>query len=91
MAKSTGKSLVIVESPAKAKTISKYLGPGYEVKASAGHIRDLPNSAAEVPAAEKGKPWARDGVDVANGFAPMYVVPAKRKQTVADLKRALAE
>ena len=60
--------LVIVESPAKARTISALLGRGYVVESSIGHIRDLPRSAAEVPAAYKGEPWARLGVDVDNGF-----------------------
>ena len=60
--------LVIVESPAKAKTISGYLGPGYVVEASFGHVRDLPRNAADVPAKYKGEPWARLGVDVDNGF-----------------------
>ena len=71
--------LVIVESPAKAKTIQGYLGSGYDVQASIGHIRDLPNSAGEVPASIKGKPWARLAIDVENDFHPYYVVtPAKR-------------
>ena len=56
--------LVIVESPAKAKTISGYLGPGYVVEASLGHVRDLPRNAADVPASHKKEPWARLGVDV---------------------------
>ena len=89
--RASSKRLVIVESPAKAKTIGKYLGPGFEVKASAGHIRDLPNSAGEIPASYKGQPWARDGVDVNNGFAPLYVVSPKKKGTVSDLKKALAD
>ena len=76
-AKST--RLVIVESPAKAKTISGYLGPGYVVEASLGHVRDLPRNAADVPAKYKKEPWARLGVDVDNGFAALYVVTPDRK------------
>ena len=85
------KRLVIVESPAKAKTIGKYLGPGYDVRASVGHIRDLPQNAAEVPAAYKGQSWASEGVDVDNGFAPLYVVAPDKKARITELKRALAE
>ena len=87
-AKST--RLVIVESPAKAKTISSYLGPGYIVEASMGHVRDLPRSAADVPAKYKKEPWARLGVDVNNGFAALYVVSPDRKQQIAKLTK-LAE
>ncbi len=87
----TGQRLVIVESPAKAKTIAGYLGPGFVVESSIGHIRDLPRNAAEVPAQYKGQPWAKDGVDVDNGFTPLYVVPADKKQQVAKLKAALKE
>ncbi|MCU1688441.1 MAG: topoisomerase, partial [Jatrophihabitantaceae bacterium] len=65
--------LVIVESPAKAKTIGGYLGAGYTVEASIGHIRDLPRNAADVPAKYKGLPWARLGVDTENDFEPVYV------------------
>jgi DNA topoisomerase-1 len=83
--------LVIVESPAKAKTIAGYLGPGYVVESSIGHIRDLPKNASEVPAAYKGQAWAKDGVDVDNGFAPLYVVSADKKAHVAKLKAALKE
>ena len=73
------KALVIVESPAKAKTIAGFLGSDYVVEASIGHIRDLPRAAAEVPAAYKGEPWARLGVNVDNDFKPLYVVPKERK------------
>jgi DNA topoisomerase-1 len=83
-AKST--RLVIVESPAKAKTISGYLGPGYVVEASLGHVRDLPRNAADVPARYKKEPWARLGVDVDHGFAALYVVSPDRKQQIAKLK-----
>ena len=70
----SGTKLVIVESPAKARTIAGYLGDDYVVESSSGHIRDLPRNAAEVPAAHKGEPWARLGVDVDNDFEPLYVV-----------------
>jgi DNA topoisomerase-1 len=86
-----GQRLVIVESPAKAKTIAGYLGPGYVVESSIGHIRDLPRNADEIPAQYKGLPWARDGVDVDNGFEALYVVPADKKAQVAKLKAALKE
>ncbi|MEU4212149.1 type I DNA topoisomerase [Streptomyces sp. NPDC026206] len=86
-----GRRLVIVESPAKAKTIKGYLGPGYVVEASVGHIRDLPNGAAEVPAKYKGEPWARLGVNVDADFQPIYVVNADKKDQVKKLKELLAE
>ena len=83
---STGNKLVIVESPAKAKTIGGYLGAGYTVEASIGHIRDLPRNAADVPAAYKGQPWARLGVNTDDDFEPLYVISPDRKQQVAKLK-----
>jgi DNA topoisomerase I len=86
-----GRRLVIVESPAKAKTIKGYLGPGYVVEASVGHIRDLPNGAAEVPAKYKGQPWARLGVNVEHDFEPLYVVNSDKKDQVKKLKSLLAE
>ncbi|MDQ2797217.1 MAG: type I DNA topoisomerase, partial [Actinomycetota bacterium] len=82
----TGTKLVIVESPAKAKTIGGYLGSGYVVEASIGHIRELPPNAASVPAQYKGLPWANLGVDVDNDFEPLYIVSADRKQQVSKLK-----
>ena len=82
----TGTKLVIVESPAKAKTIGGYLGAGYVVEASIGHIRDLPRNAADVPAKYKGEPWARLGVDTDHDFEPLYVVSVDRKQQVSKLK-----
>ncbi len=82
---------MIVESPAKAKTIKGYLGPGYVVEASVGHIRDLPNGAAEVPAKYKGQPWARLGVNVDHDFEPLYVVNSDKKDQVKKLKSLLAE
>jgi DNA topoisomerase-1 len=84
-----GKALVIVESPAKARTIGGMLGPDFIVESSIGHIRDLPRGADEVPAAYKGEAWARLGVDVDNGFKPLYVVSASKKSVVANLKRLL--
>jgi DNA topoisomerase I len=83
--------LVIVESPAKAKTISGYLGPGYVVEASRGHIRDLPRNADEVPAKYKGTEWARLGVDTEHNFAPLYVVSPDRRQQVNRLKALLKD
>jgi DNA topoisomerase-1 len=86
-----GKALVIVESPAKARTIGGLLGPDFIVESSIGHIRDLPRGADEVPAAYKGEGWARLGVDVDNGFKPLYVVSASKKSVVANLKRLLKD
>ncbi len=80
------KPLVIVESPAKAKTISSLLGSDYHVESSIGHIRDLPRNAADVPAAYKGEPWARLGVDVDNDFKPLYVVSRDKRDQVRKLK-----
>ncbi|WP_328405672.1 type I DNA topoisomerase [Streptomyces sp. NBC_00390] len=85
-----GRRLVIVESPAKAKTIKGYLGPGYVVEASVGHIRDLPNGAAEVPDKYTGE-VRRLGVDVERDFQPIYVVNADKKAQVRKLKEQLAE
>ncbi len=85
-----GIRLVIVESPSKAQTISGYLGPGYIVESSIGHIRDLPRGAADVPAKYKGEPWARLGVNVDNDFEPLYVVSPEKRAQVAKLKSALA-
>ena len=84
-------ALVIVESPAKAKTISGYLGAGYVVESSIGHIRDLPSRAAEVPKTHKSEPWARLGIDVDNGFKPLYVVSSDKRQQVRKLKSLLAD
>ena len=84
-------ALVIVESPAKANTISGYLGSGYVVESSIGHVRDLPQSAADIPKQYKDQPWARLGIDVDHGFKPLYVVtPDKRKQ-ITKLRKLLAK
>jgi DNA topoisomerase I len=84
------KKLVIVESPAKAKTIAKYLGPDYEVQASVGHIRDLIEP-KNLPAELKKGSMGKFSVDVENGFEPYYVVSEQKKKTVSDLKRALKD
>ena len=82
MAATKGKRLVIVESPAKAKTIAGYLGSDYVVESSIGHIRDLPQNASEVPAKYKDEKWARLGVNVDSEFEPIYVVdPRKRRSS----------
>jgi DNA topoisomerase-1 len=85
----TGVKLVVVESPHKARTIAGYLGKGYVVESSVGHIRDLPRGAADVPAKYKGEPWARLGVNVDQGFEPLYVIPPDKKQQVGKLKELL--
>ncbi|HKE00420.1 MAG TPA: type I DNA topoisomerase [Planctomycetota bacterium] len=85
------KPLVIVESPAKARTIGQLLGRNYTVEASIGHIRDLPSSAAEIPAAQKKEKWARLGVDVEHDFEPLYVIPAEKREQVRKLKALLAK
>jgi DNA topoisomerase I len=85
------KPLVIVESPAKAKTLGRFLGTKYRVEASYGHIRDLPESAAEVPKEIKEKDWGRMGVDVESDFTPYYVVPGDKKKQVAHLRTALKD
>ncbi len=84
-------SLVIVESPTKAKTIKEFLPRGYRVAASMGHIRDLPDKAADIPAKYKGEDWARLGVNVAKDFEPLYVVPADKKKVVKELKELLKD
>ena len=91
MAGSKGKKLVIVESPAKAKTIAGYLGSDYLVESSIGHIRDLPNNASEIPAKLKGENWARLGVNVDKDFEPLYVVDSRKKKVVSDLKAKLKD
>ena len=85
------KPLVIVESPAKARTIAGFLGAEFVVESSVGHIRDLPQSAADVPAAYKKEPWARLGVDTDNDFKPLYVVSRGKKDVVSTLKAKLKD
>ncbi len=82
-------TLVIVESPTKARTIRGFLPKDFLVEASMGHVRDLPNNAAEIPAAHKGEKWANLGVNTANDFEPLYVVPKDKKKVVKELKEAL--
>ena len=84
-------TLVIVESPTKARTIRNYLPEDYRVEASMGHIRDLPSSADEIPAAAKEQKWAALGVNVENDFEPLYIVPKKKEKVVKELKKALRE
>ena len=86
-----GTKLVIVESPAKARTIAGYLGRGYVVESSIGHIRDMPDKAAEIPQKYRGEPWARLGVDVDHDFQALYVVPGDKKQQVSKLKTLLKD
>ena len=85
-----GKSLVIVESPAKARTIEGYLGGDYAVGSSIGHVRDLPDRAKDVPEAQR-KRFGALGVDVDDGFEPYYVVDPDKKKVIADLKKRLAD
>ncbi|MBX2863242.1 MAG: type I DNA topoisomerase [Leptolyngbyaceae cyanobacterium MAG.088] len=82
-------TLVIVESPTKAKKIRNYLPKGYRVEASMGHVRDLPKSASEIPASVKGEKWAQLGVNVEADFEPLYLVPKDKKKVVKALKDAL--
>jgi DNA topoisomerase-1 len=86
-----GSKLVIVESPSKARTIAGYLGKGYVVESSVGHIRDMPDRAADIPAKFKSEPWARLGVDVNNDFEALYVVHNDKKQQVSKLKTLLKD
>src|SRR5687767_11956724 len=84
--KQTGTPLVIVESPAKARTIAKYLGSQYRIEASIGHIRDLPSDASEVPPELKKEKWAKLGIDVEHDFKTLYVVPADKRDHLKKLK-----
>ncbi len=84
-------TLVIVESPAKAKKIAGYLGPDYTVMASVGHVRDLASKASELPESLRKEPWAKLAVDVDDRFQAYYVVHESKKKTIADLKRALKD
>ena len=90
-ADSHGTTLVIVESPSKARTIAGYLGSGYVVESSVGHIRDMPDSAAEIPAKYRGEPWARLGVNVDDNFEALYVVQSGKRQQVSKLKSLLKD
>ena len=83
--------LVIVESPTKARTIRNYLPQDYRVEASMGHVRDLPASAEEIPAAYKDKSWANLGVNVEDHFSPLYVIPKTKKKIVKELQAALKQ
>ncbi len=85
----TPSRLVIVESPAKARTISRFLGPEYQIEASIGHIRDLPEGAKECPPEYRGQQWAYLGVNVDNDFEPIYIVPKEKKKQVGKLKEAV--
>jgi DNA topoisomerase-1 len=82
-------TLVIVESPTKARTIRNFLPKDFRVEASMGHVRDLPNNASEIPATHKGEKWANLGVDTTRDFEPLYVVPKDKKKVVKELKDAL--
>ena len=86
-----GNPLVIVESPAKARTIASFLGDEYQVESSIGHIRDLPRNAADVPKEYKGQAWARLGVDTENHFKPLYIVNSEKKDHVRHLKALLKD
>jgi DNA topoisomerase-1 len=83
--------LVIVESPTKAVSLAKFLGPDYIVESSRGHVRDLPTGASEVPAKYKGEKWARTGVNIDADFEPLYVVAADKKSTIRELKAKLKD
>lgn len=91
MSKSTGKKLVIVESPTKAKTIKKFLGKEYVVESCMGHVRDLPQSAKDIPEKYKKEKWANLGVNVNDDFDPIYCVPKTKTKVVKTLKDKLAE
>lgn len=85
------KHLVVVESPTKARTIRNFLPADFQVEASMGHIRDLPASASEIPENLRDQPWARLGVNVTDGFEPIYVVPSDKLKIVRQLKSALKD
>jgi len=87
--KGKGQKLVIVESPTKSKKIQQYLPKGFVVDSCVGHIRDLPSSKADIPAAIKGKPWADYGVDVEHGFTPYYVTIPGKQKVISGLKAKL--
>ncbi len=83
------KGLVIVESPAKAKKIGGFLGSDYEVRASMGHVRDLPQDASQIPKEVKKEPWSRLGVNIDEEFSPLYIVPPDKKKVIKELKSLL--
>jgi DNA topoisomerase-1 len=85
------RKLVIVESPAKARTIAGFLGRGFVVESSIGHVRDLPRDASEVPEGLRGEDWARLGVDVHHGFKPLYVIPKSKRSQITKLRRLVKE
>lgn len=85
------KTLVIVESPTKARTIRRFLGPEYQVEASIGHVRDLPQKASDIPPKMKELEWSRLGIDVENDFAPLYITPKDKKKVVRELKQKLKD
>jgi DNA topoisomerase-1 len=91
MASTQKRRLVVVESPTKAKTIRSFLPQGYRVTASMGHVRDLPESASDIPPAMKGKEWARLGVNVERDFEPLYVVPGSKKKVVSEIRQMLKD
>jgi len=85
-ASAAGKALVIVESPTKAKTIAKFLGPDYVIEASVGHVRDLPESKKDLPEEHRKEDWSYLGVDIHHGFQPVYIVPNDKKKQVQKLR-----
>lgn len=85
------KILVIVESPTKAKTIGRFLPSDYQIVASYGHVRDLPQKAADIPKNMKEEKWTRLGIDVKEDFRPLYVIPSDKKKVVRDLKKKVKE
>ena len=85
------KKLVIVESPAKARKIGGYLGDDYIVEASVGHIRDLPQKAADIPKEYKKIAWAKEGVNIEEGFEPLYVINPDKKAKVSELKALMKD
>lgn len=91
MSKSNSKKLVIVESPTKAKTIRKFLGKDYIVESCMGHIRDLPQSAKDIPEKFKKEPWSKLGVNVDDNFDPIYCIPKNKTKVVKELKSKLGE
>ncbi len=91
MISSKSKTLVVVESPTKAKTLRGFLPPGYDIAASMGHIRDLPESASEIPENVRAEEWARLGVNVHADFQPLYVIPGPKRKVVSELRSRLKE